>query len=55
MTDWIQWTVGVIEYHDLGYMFHEKKQNRPYKYATPATINRIKQIPNRTPLYEQTL
>lgn len=44
----VNWTLGVIELHDFGYMIHERKQCRPYKFALPSVIQRIRDIPNRT-------
>ena len=41
------YTIGVMEYHDWFYWKHDNEN--PFKYSFPKAIQKIKDIPNRTP------
>lgn len=41
---------GVCEQHDLYYLFMDKQNNNPYKYALPGTLKMFKNSVDRTPI-----
>lgn len=50
LSDFIYRPSKVCEQHDLQYLLVDKRQNNPYKYVFPKTIQKFKSNINRYPI-----